>query len=274
MENRIKVLVIGALGKMGSEVVRTIARQPDMQLVGAVGRSHHGEDVGKLVLGEENGIEIDTDLERAIAQSEPDVAVDFTRPEGLFARIQTLCQAGVSPVVGTTGLSQAEISDLKDLCQRLNIGALVAPNFAIGALLMMRFAKEAARFFPAVEIIELHHPNKVDAPSGTAIKTAEMIVNTKRREDTFPSSHESVQGVRGGELGGIRIHSVRLPGLVAHQEVIFGGSGQVLTIRHDSMNRESFMPGVMLAIRKIRGIKGLVYGLEPLLEHQDTAEGI
>lgn len=274
MDNPIKVLVIGANGKMGSEVIRTLAGQTDMKLVGAVDHNHHGEDIGSLVLGKANGVLVERDLEKALVESEPDVAVDFTRPEGLFARIQVVLNSGVSPVVGTTGLTQAELADLSELCQRLGLGALVAPNFAIGAILMMRFAKEAARFFPNVEIIELHHPKKVDAPSGTAIKTAEMILASQDLALSSIRGQESVQGVRGGDLGGIRIHSVRLPGLVAHQEVIFGGPGQILTIRHDSMNRESFMPGVVLAIKEVGRCSGLVYGLDKLVEHHELDKSI
>lgn len=274
MADKIRVLVVGACGKMGSEVVRAIDGEPDLELVGAVDHSHTGEDIGSIALGRTNGVLVDNNLERALAKAEPEVCVDFTRPEGLFSRIQTVLNAGVHPVVGTTGLTQVELADLSELCNRLQKGAIIAPNFAIGALLMMKFAKEAARFFPAVEIIELHHPKKVDAPSGTAIKTAEMILETQTKQQSEATQIESVHGVRGGELGGVRIHSVRLPGFVAHQEVIFGGSGQVLTIRHDSMNRESFMPGVILAIRKVRELTGLVYGLDKLIGHHDDTDSI
>lgn len=274
MAGKIRVLVVGACGKMGSEVVRAIDVEPDLELVGAVDNSHTGEDIGSIALGQANGVLIDNSLERALAKAEPDVCVDFTRPEGLFTRVQTVLNADVHPVVGTTGLTQVELADLADLCNRLKKGAIIAPNFAIGALLMMKFAAEAARFFPAVEIIELHHPKKVDAPSGTSIKTAEMILQTQTKEESEATEIESVHGVRGGELGGIRIHSVRLPGLVAHQEVIFGGPGQILTIRHDSMNRESFMPGVILAIRKVGDLPGLVYGLDKLIGHHDDTISI
>ena len=271
MSSKIKVLVVGASGKMGSEVVRTLVVQPDMVLVGAVDSSHYGADIGELVLSSKNNVRVERDLQQALTECEPDVVVDFTRPEGLFGRIQTVLNAGIPPVVGTTGLSQAELVDLADLCQRQKIGALIAPNFAIGAILMMQFAQEASRFFRDVEIIEMHHPNKVDAPSGTAIKTAEMILESRESLNTGASGTESVQGVRGGDLGGIRIHSIRLTGLVAHQEVIFGGPGQTLTIRHDSLNRESFMPGVMLGIREVRQLPGLVYGLDQLIAHHHTS---
>lgn len=271
MGSKIKVLVVGATGKMGSEVVRTLAIQPDLDLVGAVDPSHYGADIGQIALGAQNNIKIERDLQQALTECEPDVVVDFTRPEGLFGRIQTVLNAGVSPVVGTTGLSQAELADLAEICQRKKVGALIAPNFAIGAILMMQFAQVASRFFQDVEIIEMHHPNKVDAPSGTAIKTAEMILESREGLNKGASGAESVQGVRGGDLGGIRIHSVRLTGLVAHQEVIFGGAGQTLTIRHDSLNRESFMPGVMLGIREVRHLPGLVYGLDQLIAHHHTS---
>jgi 4-hydroxy-tetrahydrodipicolinate reductase len=180
--------------------------------------------------------------------------------------VKTILESKVHAVVGTTGLNDANLNEIKKLCQKNNVNCLVAPNFAIGAVLMMKFSRDASHYMPEVEIIELHHDQKADSPSGTAIKTAEMILadrgKIKRKE--IPQV-EKIKGCRGGSLGDIRIHSVRLKGFVAHQEVIFGGLGQTLSIRHDSISRESFMPGVILAVRKIKKIKGLVYGLENLL---------
>jgi 4-hydroxy-tetrahydrodipicolinate reductase len=180
--------------------------------------------------------------------------------------VKKILQNKAHAVVGTTGLTSTNLAELEKLCEKNKVNCLVAPNFAIGAVLMMKFSKEAAHYMPEVEIIELHHERKADSPSGTAIKTAEMILADRegvKREAA--KSIEKVKNARGGELGGIHIHSVRLQGLVAHQEVIFGGLGQTLKIRHDTISRESFMPGVIMAVRKVRNLKGLVYGLENLL---------
>jgi 4-hydroxy-tetrahydrodipicolinate reductase len=195
------------------------------------------------------------------------VVVDFTRAEAAFANAQKALGAGVSPVVGTTGMSPEQIDTLRRLAEERSTGAIVAPNFALGAVLLMRFAAQAARYLPEVEIIELHHEKKADAPSGTAIKTAEMIRAARAPERVArPTETILVDGSRGGDFDGIRIHSVRLPGYVAHEEVIFGGVGQTLTLRHDSIDRISFMPGVLMACKRVRGLNRLVYGLEHLLE--------
>ena len=216
-----KVLVNGAKGKMGSETVKAVSKESDLELV------------GKTDLGD--------DLAKAIAKSKASVVVDFTQPDSVMKNVKTILENKVHAVVGTTGLTQDNLAEIKKLCAENNVNCIVAPNFAIGAVLMMKFAQEAVKHMPQVEIIELHHDKKVDAPSGTALKTAELMGKK------------------------VPIHSVRLPGLVAHQEVIFGGLGQTLKIRHDSISRESFMPGVMLAVRKAKKLKGLVYGLEKIL---------
>lgn len=174
---------------------------------------------------------------------------------------------GVRPVVGTTGFSETDIEELRRLAEEKELGAIIAPNFAIGAILMMKFAQMAANYFEDVEIIEKHHDRKLDAPSGTAIKTAELISKVRQsKQQGHPDEKEELVGARGANVDGMRIHSVRLPGLVAHQEVIFGGVGQTLTIRHDSLNRESFMPGVKLAVEAVLNLKTLVYGLEHIIE--------
>jgi len=248
----IAVLVNGAKGKMGQEVVRAVGAEADLTLVGAI-------DLGDR-------------LDATIARTGAQVVVDFTHPSVAAANTETILRAGARPVVGTTGFDPAGIARLQDLASRLGLGGIIAPNFAIGAVLLMRFAAEAARHMPDVEIIELHHVGKVDAPSGTAIKTAELIAEriAERRgtgaAHPARTEHESIPGVRGGRCQGIPIHSVRLPGHVAHQEVIFGGLGQTLTLRHDSLSRVGFMPGVILAIRKAPGLESLVYGLEKILE--------
>lgn len=228
MSNNIKVIVNGAKGKMGMETVRTIEKEPDMMLVGQC-------DVGD-------------DLAAEIKNSGAEVVVDFTHPDVVMANLRTILNSKVHAVVGTTGISKDDLFEIGKLCELNKVNCVVAPNFAIGAVLMMQFAKEAAKHMHHVEIVEMHHSSKVDHPSGTAIKTAIMM-------------KESL----GEKAPPIPIHSIRLPGLVAHQEVIFGGIGQTLTIRHDTTSRESFMPGVMMAIRKIKQIKGLVYGLEHIL---------
>ncbi|MBU1027083.1 MAG: 4-hydroxy-tetrahydrodipicolinate reductase [Candidatus Margulisbacteria bacterium] len=243
---KIKVLVNGAKGKMGSESVAAVLKEADLELVGQT-------DIGD-------------DLAKAIQDTKAEVVVDFTHPDSAIKNTKTILQNKSHAVVGTTGLSPNNLSEIKKLCSKNKVNCIVAPNFAIGAILMMKFAKDAAHYLPQVEIIELHHDQKADAPSGTAIKTAELILDDRRNvKRPAVKSSETIKCVRGGKIGDIHIHSVRLQGLVAHQEVIFGGVGQTLKIRHDSISRASFMPGLVMAIRKVKKVKGLVYGLENLL---------
>lgn len=263
----IRVLVAGAAGRMGREVVRAVSEADGVRVAAAVDRVEIDKDAGELAGIAPLDVPIRGDLLEAISAAQPEVMVDFTIAESAIRNIEVAIKAGVSPVVGTTGLSQTNLSRVRGWAEGAGVGALIAPNFAIGAVLMMRFAEQTARYLPDVEIIELHHEKKVDAPSGTALLTAQKIV-AARMAAPAPSPDgavETVAGARGAELDSVRIHSVRLPGLVAHQEVIFGGPGQTLTIRHDSTDRTSFMPGVILAIRRVRGLKGLVIGLENLL---------
>lgn len=263
----LRVLVSGAGGKMGREVSKAVHGAKDMELVGAVDPGYVGEDVGTLAGIDGIELSIASDLGQALAALRPEVVVDFTAPRAVMANARVVLGAGTSLVIGTTGLSSDDLLELDERARTRRLGVVHAPNFALGAVLMMRFAREAARFFPGVEIIELHHDQKKDAPSGTAIKTAEMIRETWQgvHNRSVGLSEEIVEGARGGDFHGVHIHSVRLPGLVAHQEVLFGGLGQTLSIRHDSMSRESFMPGVLVAIRRVGSIQGLVYGLEHLL---------
>lgn len=264
----IKVVVTGAYGKMGREVVKSVLRSDDMELVGAVDGFGEGTDAGLLAEAGSIGIIIEKDLEEVLNRLRPDVAVDFTNPHSVYNNAMSYLKHRVRPVIGTTGLSPEQINDIVEYSEKLGIGGLIAPNVAIGALLMMKFAAEASRHLPHVEIIELHHNQKLDAPSGTAIKTAEAIMEQRgtKIQQGAAAEVERLAGARGGEFdGGIRIHSVRLPGLVAHQEVIFGGFGETLTIRHDSISRESFMPGVLLGIRKVMRLERVVYGLDRLL---------
>jgi len=262
--DQIRVLVTGAAGKMGQAVMKGILGDSDCTLVGAVDVRFSGSDVGDILGIEPLGVKVEEDLTEAIRASIPDVMVDFTVPEVAQFNIKTALSMGVYPVVGTTGLREEELREIFSCCERENKGAFFAPNFAIGAVLMMQYAKNAARFLPQVEIVELHHDEKLDAPSGTALRTADLIAQTRAGND-YDSGFERVPGVRGGSYEGIHIHSVRLPGFVAHQEVIFGGLGQTLTIRHDSISRESFIPGVLLAVKEAPKRKGVVIGLENLM---------
>jgi 4-hydroxy-tetrahydrodipicolinate reductase len=254
----IRVGVIGATGKVGAEVCRAVHADTDLELVAGISRSKAGEPASTALALEGSDVVLAEDL-GAFDAAGVEVAVDFT--SGSFApeHVAWAIEHGVHIVVGTTGF------DADEAWREAPVGVFVAPNFAIGAALMQRFAREAARHLPAVEIVELHHDGKADAPSGTAAATADAIAAARPESWSGPSS-ESVPGARGGERAGIRIHSIRLPGLVAHQEVIFGGRGQTLTIRHDSMDRTSFVPGVLTAIRWVPTHPGLTVGLDAILE--------
>jgi len=265
---KIRVFVAGASGKMGQEVIRTLLKQDDLLLVGASDTRHLGMDVGFVVGAPRVGVDITGPLDLDILKStRADVLVDFTNPQSVLKNSKTAILAGVVPVVGTTGLDESEIEDIRTLVVKEGVGAFFAPNFSIGAILMMRFAKETAKYFPHVDIIELHHDQKLDAPSGTALKTAEGILEVREpMVQGHPNEYEKITGARGADIGGIHIHSIRLPGLIAHQEVLFGGLGQALTIRHDAFSRETYMPGVILAIRKASKLTNLVIGLENFLD--------
>lgn len=264
----IKVLISGAAGKMGREVIRAVKAEKDIQIVGAVDVAQVGIDAGMDAGVGPLGVEISKDLKAEISNTRPDVVIDFTHPNTAMANARTILEAKVHAIIGTTGLTDKDMNEIKKLCSSNKVNCIVAPNFAIGAVLMMMFSRTAAKYMPNVEIIELHHDKKADAPSGTALKTAELILQSEAAKGLVkgkPAETEKLNGARGGSMQGIHIHSVRLPGFVASQEVIFGGVGQTLKIRHDSMSRESFMPGVIMAVRKIRSIDGLIYGLENLL---------
>jgi 4-hydroxy-tetrahydrodipicolinate reductase len=240
----IKVAVIGARGRMGSEVVKAVNEAKDLELV------------AQLDLG---------DSLDALLTSGATVAVDFTTPDSVMANLEFLISHNINAVVGTTGFDDARIAKIESLLANSKSGVLIAPNFAIGAVLMMEFATKAAKYFESAEIIELHHPNKVDAPSGTATRTAELM-SAARKEAGLPAMPDatttSLAGARGATVGDIPVHSVRLRGLVAHQEVLLGGIGETLSIRHDSIDRVGFMPGVLLGVRKVVTHPGLTFGLE------------
>lgn len=258
----IRVAVSGAAGKMGSQVCRTVLADSDLKLVAAVDKTSLGSDIGILLGLSSLNAAITDNLEKALKESKAEVVVDFTHPQSVMANIRTAIGAGVHAVIGTTGITQESLAEIKNLLKGARSNVFIAPNFALGAVLMMQFSAIAAKYFPKVEIIELHHDQKADAPSGTAIKTAEML----SAEAFGGREEETIKGARGGVYNNVHIHSVRLPGLVAHQEVIFGGQGQTLTIRHDSIDRTSFMPGVVMAIKAVKDRPGLTYGLEKLLE--------
>lgn len=253
----IKVLVNGALGRMGRTVVAAVNADSELELVGAV----------DIIDGTVEGLTVETNLDAALKKFKPDVMVDFTRPAVVFDNVMTALRNKVSPVVGTTGLSDDAKEKIRALAEENDTPAFIAPNFALGAVLMMLIARKVAKYMPDVEIIELHHDKKLDAPSGTAELTAKMISEVRPpHKQGHPEEVERLPHVRGAEVDGIRIHSVRLAGYVAHQEVIFGGLGQTLTIRHDSTGRDSFMPGVVLACKKVRNLRGLTVGLDKLLD--------
>jgi 4-hydroxy-tetrahydrodipicolinate reductase len=251
---------------MGREMSKGLLQAEGIKLVGAVDRLEVGKDIGSLYGGPATGITVSDDLAGVIAAARPQVMVDFTVAAVAMNNARLAVEEGVSPVVGATGFSPAELDELHQLCETRQVGAVVAPNFSLGAVLMMHFAQKAARFFPNAEIIEMHHEHKIDAPSGTAIKTAELMAAEMGDIIEVAPSQAKVAGARGVTYQGIAVHSVRLPGAVAHQEVIMGGPGQLLTIRHDTTSREAFLPGLLLAIRKVLQLRGVVYGLENLLD--------
>ncbi len=246
---RVRVGVLGAGGRMGSEACRAVESADDLELVARVGRGD------PLALLEDAGVE---------------VAVDLTRPDAVMAGLQHCIGAGISVVVGTSGVDGERLEQVRGwLAARPAVGVLVAPNFALGAVLLMRFAAEAARWFPSVEVVELHHPRKADAPSGTARRTAELVAAARADAGLGPApdaTRSALDGARGAAVEGVPVHSLRLAGLVAHQEVLLGGQGELLTLRHDSLDRSSFMPGVLLGVRRVRARPGLTVGLEHYLD--------
>jgi 4-hydroxy-tetrahydrodipicolinate reductase len=245
----IRVGVIGARGRMGSEAVKAVQDAPDMELVAALGR----------------GDSLD-----ALTEAGAQVAVELTNPGAVMDNLAFCVRNGIHAVVGTTGFTEDRLATLRaQLAASPGTGVLIAPNFGIGAVLTMRFAQQAARFFESVEIVELHHPNKADAPSGTAVRTAELIAAARRDAGCAPqpdATTTALDGARGADVSGVPVHAVRLRGLVAHQEVLFGDAGEIFTIRHDSMNRASFMPGVLLGVRRVLGTPGLTLGLEHFMD--------
>lgn len=241
----IKVLVNGAKGRMGSEAMAAIEADSELQLVG--------------------GIDRNDSLQQSILSLKPDVVVDFTIASAGFDNTRTVLESGARPVIGTSGFLQEQVAELGSLAQQKKLGGLIAPNFSLGAVLMMKFSAEAARYMPDVEIIEIHSPQKEESPSGTALRTAELI-DAARASTNFNRGKELFEGARGAELHNVGLHSLRLPGVVAQQTVMFGGQSETLKIEHNSQHRNSFMPGVVLACKKVMAVDSLVYGLEHLLD--------
>lgn len=262
---KIKVLVCGAAGNMGKKVINTVLEQDDMQLISCVDIQQTGQEIGKLIPGKQCDLVITNDLESALDQTKPDVMIDFTGGEAAPENVKKCLAKKVACVVGSTGISNDDLKDMEKSAVNNGTPVFIAPNFSVGAVLMMQFAKEAARHYDWAEIIEMHHEKKVDAPSGTALRTVKLMTEEKGKFNSPPPGKEKLKGVRGGEQQGIRVHSVRMPGLLAHQVVKLGGLDETLTIRHDSLSRKCFMPGVMLAVRKVRNLRGLVVGLENII---------
>jgi len=248
MSTKIRVGVLGARGRMGAEVVKAVSNSSDLELVAELDL---GDSLDQLV------------------SSKAQVVVDFTTPDSVMKNLEFLIQNNIHAVVGTTGFDSARIDSLsKELSKHPQVGVLIAPNFAIGAVLMMEFAEKAARYFDSAEIIEMHHPAKVDAPSGTAARTAELMTQARKDSKKAPmpdATKQSLEGARGSKVGDIQIHSIRAQGLVAHQEVLLGGVGETLTIRHDSLDRAGFMPGVLLGVRSVINHPGLTHGLDKFM---------
>jgi len=245
----INVLVNGAFGRMGQLVTKAVRDEPELELVGQTGREY--------------------DLKRAIIDSGAQVVIDFTHPDSVYGNTVDIITAGAHPVVGTSGLKKDQIIQLQTMCEQIKRGGLIVPNFSMGAVLMMKCAKEIAAHLSDVEIIEMHHANKVDSPSGTAIRTAELIAQGRQlspvQEERKTSLNQTRHQARGMNYDGVPIHSVRLSGVLASQTVIFGGIGETLSIHHESIQRESFMPGVCYACKKVVSLHRLVYGLEEIL---------
>ncbi len=262
MADRIRVAVQGALGRMGQEIIATLAKEPDMLPVGGVDK--FAKDATLAIPGPSGEIPLSASLIDVIGEA--DVVVDFTNGEGAAEAIDTVPASGKHLVIGSTGIPSDAVERAERLAADHGVGIFIAPNFTIGVAVMMHLVREAARFFEYADLLETHHEAKIDAPSGTALAIAAAAAEAKGGDFNAPAAEkELIAGTRGGDHGGVVIHSARMPGKVAHHEMVFGHVGQTLSIKHDSINRESFMPGVMLAIREIRSRPGLTVGLDKLM---------
>ena len=276
-KNPIPVLVSGALGKMGKEVVTSVTKSPDCELVGVVdlNESNNGKNISEIINIPDTDLYVSNDLEASLCtisqncrdSGQKPVMVDFTHPKSVYENTRAAIAYGVSPIIGTTGLTPSQINDLTVFSQKAFIGGAIIPNFSVGMILLQQAASVAAQFYDNVELIEMHHNQKADSPSGTCIKTAEMIEEyPKNFNDSNVIESQSLNGVRGGVRdSGINIHSVRIPGLLAHQIVMMGSPGETYTIRHDTIDRKAYMPGVIAAIKKVGSFDSLVYGLEKII---------
>ena len=242
----IRVLVNGAFGRMGQLVTKAVAAHPKLELTGQTGREYN--------------------LKQAIEDSKADVVVDFTHPDAVYQNTKIIIDAGARPVIGTTGFQPDQIKALQKYAAEAKLGGVIAPNFSMGAVLVMKSAREIAKYIPNMEIIEMHHEAKVDSPSGTAMRAAEMMIESAANHHApTHETRETIPGARGASLENIHIHSIRLPGMLAHLEILFGNQGETVTLRHDSIDRQCYMPGVCIACEKVMGLDRLVYGLEELL---------
>ena len=265
-KDTIKIAIAGPRGRMGSEAVKLVEDTAHFELVGAIDRTYNREKLSDVMTSSSDAV-IYTDITECFSETSPDVLIDLTTPEIGKLHTKIALEHGVGLLWERQDFLRATWTRLMELTDEKGIGAIIAPNFALGAVLMMKFSQMAANYFTDVEIIEQHHDQKLDAPSGTALKTAEMISAVREaKTQGHPDEKEILPGARGADQNGIRLHSVRLPGLIAHQEVMFGGDGQTLKIRHDSYNRASFMSGVKLAVEQVMKIDQLVYGLENIIE--------
>jgi 4-hydroxy-tetrahydrodipicolinate reductase len=261
---RVRVLVHGALGKMGQEVLRALCREPELEAVAGVDTKGEGEEL--LLPDGSRSIPLSADLESMLSRYHPDVLIDFTTAAATMPAVRTAVKHNVRLVIGTTGLSEADLDEITSLCQSQRIGAVVAPNFSLAAIVMIHLAKMAARFFDHAEIIEMHHEQKADAPSGTALATAREMVKSRGKAFIHAAARDERSArCRGSEFEGVALHSVRLPGMLAHQEIILGALGQTLRIRLDQISREAFMPCVVLAIKKVTELNEAVFGLNKIL---------
>lgn len=243
---KIRVLVNGAFGRMGQYVTKAISEHPQLQLAGQTGREYN--------------------LKQAIKDSRAEVVVDFTHPDSVYQNVLDIIEVGAHPVIGTTGLKPEQIKDLQKRSAKVGLGGIIAPNFSLGCVLIMKYAKEMAKHIPNVEVIEMHHEAKADSPSGTALRVTEMMSETITNPNALiAKNHDTIPGSRGASLHGIPIHAIRLPGMLAHLQVLFGNPGETVTLRHDTIDRQCFMPGVCLACVTVPKLERLVYGLEEIL---------
>ncbi len=273
----IPVLVSGALGRMGSEVVNSVLNSKDCELVAAIDKNkkNNGKNISQLLNLKSSEVIVSNDLEASLCsisqlygkENIKPVLVDFTHPDSVFQNTRSAIAYGISPIIGTTGLTPSQINDLSIFAQKAEVGCAIIPNFSVGMVLLQQAASVAAKFYNNIELLEMHHNQKADSPSGTCIKTAEMIEEyPKKYNESLVNEYQSLKGVRGGVRdSGLNIHSIRMPGLLAHQIVIMGSPGETYTIRHDTIDRKAYMPGVLQVIRKIGSFKSLVYGLEKLI---------